>query len=327
MADSGGNWSERRNRAHRKLHWDDNENSSACPSLQDMLLSLLSEQLGELRPILRATIHLLPEEVVLKLLAFTLAKGKLDYETAKIFLLCKHESVVTWIKQKVDLFAFCGMGGRGTKKSPSKERAANKKGQIVPMMVPKKVGSGERVIDLIEYINLKNVSILNCMPNVKIAHIFNHDGDGKIRSDVDMQMLFTIPFLTPVNLKAISMDASSSSSSDKKRRLEEVRKKEEEESEEEETDGKDSMPKLIHLFKDRFHMDFDEAQDVRPEMSIEMNKDDTISGRKFKLKSSRFSSVSCLTIFIESNQSDVDTTFFRRIGIYGTPVLGYSLKL
>mmetsp|Transcript_17130 Transcript_17130/g.20625 ORF Transcript_17130/g.20625 Transcript_17130/m.20625 type:complete len:324 (-) Transcript_17130:203-1174(-) len=320
MGDFGaGDGSERNNRARQK-HWDDKEESSACPSLQDLLLSLLSEQLEDLRPILRATIHFLPEEVVLKLLSFTLAKGKLDYETAQIFLLCKHESVVTWIKQKVDLFAFCGMKDRSAKKNPSKKRAVNKKSQIVPMMVPKKVGSGRRIIDLKEYINLKNISILNCMPNVKTAHIFNHDGDGKIRSDVDMQMLLTIPFLTPVNLKAISMDASLSSSSDKKRQLDE----DSEEEEEEEKEEKDSMPKLIHLFKDRFHMDFDEAQDVRPEMSIEMNKDDTSSGRKFKLKSSRFSSVSCLTIFIESNQSDVDTTFFRRIGIYGTPVLGYS---
>eukprot|EP00954_Amorphochlora_amoebiformis_P006573 515493-Amorphochlora_amoeboformis.AAC.1 len=65
-------------------------------------------------------------------------------------------------------------------------------------------------------------------------------------------------------------------------------------------------------------MDFSEAQEEKPVMSLDLLRDD-LRGRKLRFKSSRFSNVSCLTIFIASNQDDLDVTVFRMLCLYGAP--------
>eukprot|EP00471_Norrisiella_sphaerica_P003748 CAMPEP_0184492588 /NCGR_PEP_ID=MMETSP0113_2-20130426/23757_1 /TAXON_ID=91329 /ORGANISM="Norrisiella sphaerica, Strain BC52" /LENGTH=328 /DNA_ID=CAMNT_0026877479 /DNA_START=27 /DNA_END=1011 /DNA_ORIENTATION=- len=275
-----------------------------CPSLQDMVLSLLSEQLDDIQPFLRNTIQYLPEDLTLKLLSFTLAKGKLDNENAKIFLRCNHESIIKWIKEKVDMFAYVGLPAKRDRKETSTNKAP-RKSQLVPMIVPQKVGTREPVIDLLDWIKLKDVTVLNCSPsNLSGRDLFNQD--TVIRSDVDMQILVTIPFKSAVHLKAISIDAPG-------------------------IEGKEfpdmSLPKCVRLYRNRLHMDFDEAQEVTPEMTLNLAPEDFVEGKRMKLKSARFSNVSILTIFIETNQKLVESTHFRRLNILGTPVGGYSSML
>mmetsp|Transcript_403 Transcript_403/g.686 ORF Transcript_403/g.686 Transcript_403/m.686 type:complete len:151 (+) Transcript_403:560-1012(+) len=119
-----------------------------------------------------------------------------------------------------------------------------------------------------------------------------------------MQMLISIPFKDAVNLKSIEIDATLPQDS---------------------KDTSDmSTPSIIHLFKNRFHMDFDEAEDVSPDMTLELKPTDLKGNKRIKLKSTHFASVNCLTVFVASNQDEADVTTMRRITVFGTPVAGFS---
>eukprot|EP00954_Amorphochlora_amoebiformis_P009347 727894-Amorphochlora_amoeboformis.AAC.2 len=262
------------------------ENEDECPSLQDMVLGLIAEQSDDLKTLLRKNIHHLSEALVLKLLYFTLQKGKLDPDLAATFLSCHHKSVREWIQQRVDMFAYVAITNESDQKSSRVPTGLAKRGlrrAVAPTIVPQTIGTRERVVNLAGreeerqgekgkagrggtrvgvgpefdagvkkaeneteekkggvlipalsvnthpslstsdlyiqdsfpekkspgYINIKQVTIANGAKSVNGVQLFS--AEGLIRSDVDMQLLVTIPFLQAVNLKSFSFDAPAKS--------------------------------------------------------------------------------------------------------------------
>lgn len=115
-------------------------------------------------------------------------------------------------------------------------------------------------------------------------------GTSYLESDVDPELLISIPFNDAVKLKAISIFSGVSPS---------------------------QAPKNIKLFVNHTQMDFADAERETPAQEIELKSDD-VKGNKVELRFVRFQSVRSLHILISDNQEGEETTRIDSIDLYGS---------
>jgi hypothetical protein len=115
-------------------------------------------------------------------------------------------------------------------------------------------------------------------------------GSSYLESDVDPELLISIPFLEPVKLKAISIFSGVSP---------------------------DQAPKEIKLFINHEAMDFGDAEGSTPAQEFDL-KEEEIKGGKLELRFVRFQNVRSLHILVKSNQGDEETTRIDSIDIFGS---------
>lgn len=115
-------------------------------------------------------------------------------------------------------------------------------------------------------------------------------GSSYLESDVDPELLITIPFLESVKLKAISIFSGVSPS---------------------------QAPKEIKLFINHNAMDFSDAETSSPAQELTLSPQD-VKGEKLELRFVRFQNVRSLHILVKSNQEDDETTRIDSIDIFGT---------
>jgi len=129
------------------------------------------------------------------------------------------------------------------------------------------------------------------------SHTFTMQGyredDGLyVESDTDEQLLIHIPFQQAVKLSSIFLKATN-------------------------TEG--NAPKTIKLFINQPTIGFSEATDSPGIESFDLDEQELSKGMSLVLKPVKYQRVNCLTLFVESNQGDEDTTIFNKLVILGSP--------
>jgi len=77
-------------------------------------------------------------------------------------------------------------------------------------------------------------------------------------------------------------------------------------------------PKQVKFFLTQPSLDFDDAESLTPDFELELSESD-LDGKTFiPLKYTTFQNVYHLTMFIQSNQQDTETTCMRTIELVGT---------
>lgn len=115
-------------------------------------------------------------------------------------------------------------------------------------------------------------------------------GSSYLESDVDPELLISIPFNEPVRLKAISIFGGVSPS---------------------------QAPKEVKLFINHNAMDFSDADTLAPAQELNLKPED-VKGGKVELRFVRFQNVRSLHILVKSNQEDEETTRIDSIDLFGT---------
>ena len=280
--------------------------NSKCPSLTDMLLSLLSRGDTDFDGVLRKQINCLSEDLVQRLLRFVLKRGALSQRLARVFSECKHPSVSTWVKDSVDLFAGAtfrsppSFGGNSPKKAGAAEPRDGKtrvklpRVVTIPTQVPGQVGRKSIPVDLAGHIDAAQASCLNGRP--KGAHRAVLLRGGELHSDVDPEMLVTIQFTVPVRLRAVSFQTH--------------------------RDSLCAAPKSVSIFKNKVISDFSEARDTIPDASFDLKRKACAESIPQQLRAAKFANVDSLTVFVEDNQEGLDETLVNRIAFLGVPLSG-----
>ncbi|KAH9611438.1 hypothetical protein KSS87_000169 [Heliosperma pusillum] len=149
-------------------------------------------------------------------------------------------------------------------------------------------------VDLLEHIDWRSVECLNQSSSHSVANALKQgyrEDDGLVlESDADEQLLLYIPFTQVVKLHSIVVKGP-------------------------EEEG----PKTVKLYSNREHMGFSNVNDFPPSDTVVLSPE-TLKGKPVVLKYVKFQNVRSLTIFIEDNQSDSETTKVQKIGLYGTTV-------
>jgi hypothetical protein len=116
-------------------------------------------------------------------------------------------------------------------------------------------------------------------------------------SDTDEQLLLHIPFTQKVKLTGIAFAAPPSSAATK-------------------------GPKSVKLFVNRPHVGFSDAESTPAAAELSLTaadlEDGEGAGKTLPLKPARFTGVDVLSIFVESNQGDEETTVLSRLTLFGS---------
>jgi hypothetical protein len=156
---------------------------------------------------------------------------------------------------------------------------------------------------LLPHITSQGLSCLNESSSHPLSSILGPNrgsrGSSYLESDVDAELLISIPFLESVKLKAISIFSGVSP---------------------------DQAPKEIKLFINHTSMDFGDAESETPAQEFELKPED-VKGGKLELRFVRFQNVRSLHILVKSNQGDEETTRIDSIDIFGTSRSSASRRL
>ncbi|KAI8814575.1 thioredoxin-like protein 1-like protein [Cladochytrium replicatum] len=145
--------------------------------------------------------------------------------------------------------------------------------------------------DLTEYIHLSQVECLNESSDHSVSALFKKD--GYLESDVDEQLIITIPFNQAVKLHSLKVVASG-----------------------------ENAPKAIKTFVNRPQtVGFDEADGLPETETLTFTEKEFDSGAALKaLRYVKYQGVHSVQLFIPGNLGDAETTVIKQLIFYGTPV-------
>ncbi|WVQ83935.1 thioredoxin [Cryptococcus sp. DSM 104549] len=147
---------------------------------------------------------------------------------------------------------------------------------------------------LLRHITSKGLNCLNESTDHPLSSILGPDkgprGTSYLESDVDPELLISIPFQDPVRLRAISIFSGISPP---------------------------QAPKTIKLFINQPNIGFDDTESVAAAQEFELTPDQ-VKGDKIELRFVRFQNVRSLHILVKDNQEDEETTRIDSIDIFGT---------
>ncbi|KAL4420910.1 hypothetical protein ABPG77_001251 [Micractinium sp. CCAP 211/92] len=148
--------------------------------------------------------------------------------------------------------------------------------------------------DLNELIDWSAVECLNQKPAHRIDNAlkqgYREDDGLYLESDTDEQLLIHIPFNTACKLSGLVVKSTKSA---------------------------DQAPKRVKLFVNQPTIGFGEAADAAGVQEFDLSEEE-VKGTQLQLKLVKFTKVNVLTIFIESNQGDEDTTIVQKLAIFGS---------
>ncbi|WVQ76677.1 thioredoxin [Cryptococcus sp. DSM 104548] len=153
--------------------------------------------------------------------------------------------------------------------------------------------AGDVTESLLRQIISKGLNCLNESKTHPLSSILGPDrgprGTSFLESDVDPELLISIPFQDPIKLKHISIFSGISPS---------------------------QAPKTIKLFINQPNIGFEEADSMTPAQEFELTAEQ-VRGEKIELRFVRFQSVRSLHILVKDNQEDEETTRIDSIDLFG----------
>jgi hypothetical protein len=162
------------------------------------------------------------------------------------------------------------------------------------LSTPSSSAPADNTISLLPYISSKGLACLNESSSHPLSSILGSSAGPKgrsyLESDVDSELLITIPFNESVKLKSISIFSGVSPP---------------------------QAPKTVKLYINQLSMDFGDAESLDPAQVLELTQDD-VKGSRVELRFVRFQNVRSLHIFVKDNQEDEETTRIDSIDIFGT---------
>merc|ERR1719197_1052065 len=151
-------------------------------------------------------------------------------------------------------------------------------------------------VDLGKYINTGAVCCLNADSACNPADVLGEEL-SVLRSDADEQLLFFIPFTSPVKLQGLVVAAPNNGSG----------------------------PKTVKLFINRLNITFDDVDDLNETQAVTLTADQ-LEGKASELKFVKFQNVHNITVFIEDNQGDEEQTVLNRLAFIGRPMAGTNMS-
>ncbi|KAG9286177.1 hypothetical protein G9A89_003524 [Geosiphon pyriformis] len=145
--------------------------------------------------------------------------------------------------------------------------------------------------DINEFITLNQIDCLNEKENHRVRSIFTKD-DSYLESDVDEQLLISIPFNQAVKLHSLKLVAK---------------------------DIKHA-PKTIKLYVNRLNLGFDETESIQATQILELTENDYEENAFVPLRFVKFQIVTNLVVFVQDNLGDEDTTIIKELAFIGSPV-------
>ncbi|KIR57020.1 thioredoxin [Cryptococcus gattii Ru294] len=153
--------------------------------------------------------------------------------------------------------------------------------------------TGEIMESLLKQVISKGLHCLNEAKEHPLSSILGPEkgprGNSYLESDVDPELLISIPFQDPVKLKAISIFSVISPS---------------------------QAPKTVKLFINQPNIGFDDAENEAPAQELILTPEQ-VKGDKIQLRFVRFQNVRSLHILVKDNQENEETTRIDSIDVYG----------
>ncbi|KAI9006587.1 PITH domain-containing protein [Phycomyces nitens] len=144
--------------------------------------------------------------------------------------------------------------------------------------------------DLTEFVTPNQMDALNQQEEHNVKNIFKNN-DAYLESDVDEQLIISVPFNQPVKIHSIKIKVPSIS----------------------------HAPKTIKLFANRQNLGFDDIDSIRETQTIELRPEHFEENGIINLRFVKFQNLVNLVIFIADNQGDEDTTKIQQLIFIGSP--------
>jgi hypothetical protein len=145
--------------------------------------------------------------------------------------------------------------------------------------------------DLTEYVAANQLDALNQKGGHDVRNILNKDA-SYLESDVDEQLIISVPFNQTVKLHSLKLVAAS----------------------------KAHAPKSIKLYVNRPILGFDEVDSVEPTQTLDLTEEDYADDKLIPLRFVKWQSVSSVVIFIGSNLGEEETTQLQQLIFVGQTV-------
>uniref|UniRef100_A0A061S3X8 Pith domain-containing protein n=1 Tax=Tetraselmis sp. GSL018 TaxID=582737 RepID=A0A061S3X8_9CHLO len=146
--------------------------------------------------------------------------------------------------------------------------------------------------DLLDYIDWSSVECLNQQPGKELSNAlkqgYRENDELYLESDTDEQLLIYIPFNQNVKLSKIMIKGSEGP----------------------------YAPRKVKLFVNRRSMGFEQAAEEPATQELLLDEEH-LAGNSIPLKFVKFQSVQSLTIFVEDNQGDEETTKVMKLKLMG----------
>ena len=144
-------------------------------------------------------------------------------------------------------------------------------------------------VSLRDQIALDAVECLNLDSESSVRGLFSPGAMTGIRSDIDPQLLLSIPFNCSVKLGGLKFTPGN---------------------------NPDAIPEGLRLFTNRVSMGFSDAESLVPVQTISF--EELVSGETVPLKYALFQNVVSLQIFVDNNKGCTDQSEIGGIEIFGT---------
>jgi hypothetical protein len=154
------------------------------------------------------------------------------------------------------------------------------------------------ITSLDDQVVIGQIECLNLDPDVEARNLFSSSPDAAVRSDIDPQLLVTVPFRVPVRLSGIKFSYSNSV-------------------------DRDMIPQAIKLFTNRVSMGFSDAESLPALQTI--THAEIVSGETIPLKLALFQNVISLQLVVDSNRGGADKNELGRICLFG--MLGEKMDM
>lgn len=147
--------------------------------------------------------------------------------------------------------------------------------------------------DINEFITLNQIDCLNQQENNNVRNLFKKD-DTILESDVDEQLLISIPFNQSVKIHSIKLVIKDTA----------------------------HAPKTIKLYANRLDLGFDETDSIEATQIIELSEKDyeKDGGAIIPLRFVKFQSITNVVLFIYDNLGGEETTQLKELIFIGSPV-------
>jgi len=164
---------------------------------------------------------------------------------------------------------------------------------------PPKAGC-EAYTDLFQFVEKSQTNCLNQKDeHTWEAMLKSGDDDQYCESNVDEQLLLNVGFREKVKVKGIAIKGAA---------------------------GKeDEAPSDIKIFVNAGTLGFGDVEQ-KPAQIIELSAEDVESGAVIDTNFVRFQNVQNMSIFVERNHGDADTSIVNRIQLIGAPIAGTNMN-
>lgn len=155
-----------------------------------------------------------------------------------------------------------------------------------------------KFVSLSEYIAKEQVECLNEDPDYPVRNVFTSDPTRFLQSDIDPQLLISVPFRVPVKLGALKLSFR-------------------------EGIDKSCIPSSVKIFTNRNSSGFIDVESLNPVQTI--SREELLSGNEIPLRFVLFQNILSVQLFVEDNAGS-DKTEIGEVEFFGMQAENMDMK-